>query len=179
MGVKVNLNLPVSVWEVQDTKRIALNTVATVKRRTASGISSEGKPFKKYSRTPLYVAYKGARLKPKGGRVSRTGKSVYYAGGYQQYKHDSRKRSNTNQNVGGRKQSAEVDLVLSGQLMNNLVVLEASLTRFRIGLTKHVRHYGYHVHQERPYIGLTDNEINILVDAVAYDISQKLRGRKI
>jgi hypothetical protein len=63
--------------------------------------------------------------------------------------------------------------------MNNLVVLEASLTRFRIGLTKHVRHYGYHVHQERPYIGLTDDEINILVDAVAYDISQKLRGRKI
>jgi hypothetical protein len=83
MGVKVNLTLPASVWEVQDTKRVALNTVATVKRRTASGISSEGAPFKKYSTKPLYVAYKGARLKPKGGRVSRTGKSVYYAGGYE------------------------------------------------------------------------------------------------
>ena len=62
--------------------------------------------------------------------------------------------------------------------MNNLVVLESSLTRFRIGLTKHVQHYGYAVHEKRPYIGLTDNEINILVNAVSYDISEKLRKGK-
>lgn len=177
MAVKVNLDLPVSVWEVEDTKRLALNTVATVKRRTSKGLSSNGRAFKKYSRTPLYVAYKGARLKPKGGRVSRTGKSVFYEEGYEQYKHDSRKR--TRKKSSGGSQSANVDLVLSGQLMNNLVVLEASLMRFRIGLTKHVRHYGYAVHKERPFIGLTDDEIKILVNAVAYDISQKVRGRKI
>jgi hypothetical protein len=117
------------------------------------GLSSNGGKFKEYSREPMYIAYKGARLKPKGGtRVSRTGASIYYAGGYQQYKHDSRKRQ------GGQGKTAEVDLVLSGQLMNNLVVLEATNTRFRIGLT--------------------DNEINILVNAVAFDISKKL-GRKV
>ena len=173
MTVKVNLKLPRDIWTAKDTKALASNTVATVKRRTMRGISSRGKKFKKYSTNPLYVSFRGARLKPKGGtRLSRTGKSIYYAGGYQQYKEDSRKRR------GGQGQTAEVDLVLSGQLMNNLVVLEATETRFRIGLTKHVRHYGYEVHKIRPYIGLTDNEIDTLVNAVAFDISKKL-GRNV
>lgn len=169
MTVKVNLKLPRDIWTAKDTKALASNTVATVKRRTMRGISSEGKKFKKYSTNPLYVSFRGARLKPKGGtRLSRTGKSIYYANGYRQYKEDSRKRR------GGQGQTAEVDLVLSGQLMNNLVVLQATETRFRIGLTKHVRHYGYEVHKVRPYIGLTDNEIDTLVNAVAFDISKKL-----
>jgi hypothetical protein len=169
MTVKVKLNLPRDIWTAKDTKALASNTVATVKRRTMKGVSSKGKKFKKYSTNPLYVSFRGARLKPKGGtRLSRTGKSIYYAGGYRQYKEDSRKRR------GGQGQTAEVDLVLSGQLMNNLVVLEATETRFRIGLTKHVRHYGYEVHKVRPYIGLTDNEIDTLVNAVAFDISKKL-----
>ena len=173
MTVKVNLKLPRDIWTAKDTKALASNTVATVKRRTMRGISSEGKKFKKYSTNPLYVSFRGARLKPKGGtRLSRTGKSIYYANGYRQYKEDSRKRR------GGQGQTAEVDLVLSGQLMNNLVVLQATETRFRIGLTKHVRHYGYEVHKVRPYIGLTDNEIDTLVNAVAFDISKKLGRNK-
>jgi len=169
---KVNLKLPASVWSANDTKRLASNTLATVKLRTSRGISSTGAPFIEYSTKPLYVAFKGARLKPKGGRVSRTGNSVFYKDGYKQYKQESRKRT------GKAGESAEVDLVLSGQLMNNLVILEATETRFRIGLTKHVQHYGYEVHKKRPYIGLTDDEINILVDAVAIDISNKLRKKK-
>ena len=169
MTVKVKLNLPRDIWTAKDTKALASNTVATVKRRTMKGVSSKGKKFKKYSTNPLYVSFRGARLKPKGGtRLSRTGKSIYYADGYRQYKEDSRKRR------GGQGQTAEVDLVLSGQLMNNLVVLQATETRFRIGLTKHVRHYGYEVHKVRPYIGLTDNEIDTLVNGVAFDISKKL-----
>lgn len=169
---KINLKLPASVWSANDTKRLASNTLATVKLRTSRGISSTGTPFIEYSTKPLYVAFKGARLKPKGGRVSRTGNSVFYKDGYKQYKQESRKRT------GKAGESAEVDLVLSGQLMNNLVILEATETRFRIGLTKHVQHYGYDVHKKRPYIGLTDDEINILVDAVAIDISNKLRKKK-
>ena len=72
MSVKLKLNLPRSVWSAKDTKTVALNTVATVKRRTMKGLSSNGGKFKKYSTKPMYVAFKGARLKPKGGtRVSR------------------------------------------------------------------------------------------------------------
>ena len=65
-------------------------------------------------------------------RKSRTGKSVFYQGGYRQYKEDSRRR-------GGAGDSAEVDLVLSGNMMNNLVIKEATATGFTIGLTDHAQ----------------------------------------
>jgi len=173
MPNKVNLNLPGSVWTAKDTKMLASNTLAAVKLRTSKGIDANGKKFKGYSTKPLYVAFRGARLKPKGGtRKSRTGKSVFYQGGYKQYKHDSRKRS------GGRGKSAEVDLVLSGQLMNNLVVLSATETKFIIGLTKHVRYYGYAVNVDREYLGLTNDEIDTIVEAVSIDISEKLRKKR-
>ena len=173
MPNKVNLNLPGSVWTAKDTKMLASNTLASIKLRTSRGIDANGKKFKGYSTTPLYVAFRGARLKPKGGtRRSRTGKSIFYQGGYKQYKHDSRKRS------GGRGKSAEVDLVLSGQLMNNLVVLSATETKFIIGLTDHVQYYGYAVNQTREYLGLTNEEVDIIVEAVSIDISEKLRKKR-
>ncbi len=173
MGVKLKLNLPANVWTASDTAKIAANTLATIKLRTSKGMSYTGKKFDDYSTNPLYVSYKGARLKPKGGRVSRSGRSVFYIDGYEQYKHESRKRKRGK--VAG--QSANVDLVLSGQLMNNLIVLEATSTRFRIGLTKHVRYYGYSVDNDRPYIGLSDKEIDILVKSIGIDIKQKLRSK--
>tara|TARA_R100000479_G_C6324264_1_gene178949 strand:+ start:371 stop:559 length:189 start_codon:yes stop_codon:yes gene_type:complete len=62
--------------------------------------------------------------------------------------------------------------------MNNFIVLEASANGFRLGLTKHVRHYGYDVNNDREYIGLTKNEVDILVEAVAIDIGNKIRSRR-
>jgi hypothetical protein len=172
MPNKVNLNLPASIWTAKDTKMLASNTLASIKLRTSRGIDANGKKFDDYSTKPIYVSFRGARLKPKGGtRKSRTGKSVFYQGGYQQYKHDSRKRNK-------RAKSAEVDLVLSGQLMNNLVVLSATESKFTIGLTKHVQHYGYAVNADREYLGLTNNEIDIIVEAVSIDISEKLRKKR-
>jgi hypothetical protein len=72
MGARVNLNLPSSLWTAQDSARLALNTLAAIKLRTSKGIDANGQPFDGYSKRPIYVAYRGARLKPKGGRVSRT-----------------------------------------------------------------------------------------------------------
>ena len=172
MAAKVNLNLPASVRTASDSAALALNTLASIKLRTSKGIDANGKKFDEYSQEPLYVPYKGARLKPKGGRKARSGKSVFYQDGYRQYKEESRKRTR------GRGVSAEVDLVLSGQLMNNLIVLEAKASGFKIGLRKHVRHYGYDVNRKREYIGLTKKEVDILVDAVAFDIGNKLRSKR-
>ena len=122
MGAKVKLNLPNSLWTAKDTARLASNTLAMIKLRTSEGLDADRKPFKDYSTKPIYVAFRGARLKPKGGRPSRTGRSIFYAGGYQQYKQESRRR--------GAGSSALVDLVASGALMNNLVVLHASAEKF-------------------------------------------------
>ena len=92
MAANVKLNLPRSLWTAKDSARLASNTLAQIKIRTGKGIDANGQLFKDYSTSPIYVPLKGARLKPKGGRKSRTRKSIYYAKGYAQYKEESRKR---------------------------------------------------------------------------------------
>jgi len=169
MPAKVNIKIPRTLWSAKDSMRLASNTLASIKLRTSRGIDANGAKFDDYSRKPIYVAKKGARLSPKGGRPSRTGQSVYYAGGYEQYKEDSRRRGRK-----GNLDSAQVDLVLSGQLMNNLVIKEATATGFTIGLTKHVQSYGYHVNEKREFLGLTVKDIDVLSEAVGIEVRKKL-----
>ena len=167
MSAKVSLNLPKSLFTAEDSLRLASNTLAQVKIRTGKGVDANGQLFKDYSTTPIYVSKKGARLAPKGGRPSRTGRSVYYKEGYSQYKEESRRR-------GGGGESAAVDLVLSGNMLNNFVVLEATENGFTLGLTNKAQ-YGYAVNEKREFIGLTDGEVEVLVKALEIDLKGKLK----
>ena len=167
MSARVNLNLPQSLWTARDTAGLAANTLASIKLRTSQGKDADGRPFKGYSTTPLYVAKRGARLAPKGGEESRTGDSVYYEGGYRQYKEESRRR-------GGGGDSAEVDLVLSGNMINNLVVKSSTVNQFVIGLTDKAQ-YGYIVNESREFLGLSDKDVDVLVKAVEIEIRKKIR----
>jgi hypothetical protein len=172
MAARINLNLPSSLWTAKDSARLAQNTLAAIKLRTSQGIDADGRKFSSYapySTRPIYIPLRGARLKPKGGRKSRTGRTVFYAGGYDQYKRESRKH--------GTGSSALVDLTLSGALMQNLVVLDATASRFVIGLAAHVRHYGYDVNAEREFLGLSPQDVNVLVSAVQAELTKKIRGR--
>ena len=165
MPTKVNLNLPASLWTARDSARLASDTLASIKLRTTRGIDANGQKFDGYSTEPIYVAKRGARLAPKGGSPTPSGKSVYYEGGYKQYKHDSRRRST----LAG---TAEVDLVLSGNMMNNLVVKEATAKGFTIGLTRHAG-YGYYVNEKREFLGLTSQDIDIITRAVTIELRRK------
>jgi len=165
MPTKVNLNLPSSLWTAKDSARLASDTLASIKLRTTRGIDANGQKFDGYSTEPIYVAKRGARLAPKGGSPTPSGKSVYYEGGYKQYKHDSRRRST----LAG---TAEVDLVLSGNMMNNLVVKEATAKGFTIGLTRNAG-YGYYVNEKREFLGLTSQDIDIITRAVTIELRRK------
>ena len=169
MPSRVKLNLPKSLWSTQMTMRLAQDVLASIKLRTSKGLDANGKKFKKYSTNPLYISTRGARLKPKGGRPSRTGNSIYYEGGYQQYKHESRRR-------GSSSDSAEVDLVLSGNMMNNLIIKEATKDHFVIGLTENAQ-YGYSVNQTREFLGLSPSDIDILMKAAESELRKRLGGR--
>ena len=169
MQARVSLKLPKSLWTKRDSLTLASNTLASIKIRTSKGLDANGQSFKAYSTRPIYILRRGARLKPKGGRLSRTGRSVYYQKGYRQYKHESRKRGR-----GTPGQSAEVDLVLSGNMMNNFVVKQATANGFKIGLTQHAD-YGYDVNMDREFIGLTDQEVDVIVKAVELDLRRKLQ----
>ena len=58
-------------------------------------------------------------------------------------------------------------------MLNNFVVQEATEDGFKLGLTNNAQ-YGYQVNQDREFIGLTDQEVKILVKAVELDIKRKL-----
>jgi hypothetical protein len=173
MAKRFKLNIPSSIWTSQMTLRLAQDVLASIKLRTSRGLDASGKPFRAYSTEPLYVSKRGARLKPKGGRPSRTDNSIYYEGGYQQYKYESRRRGNSSD-------SAEVDLVLSGNMMNNLVVKSATADGFTIGLTDEAT-YGYQVNQTREFLGLSPKDIDILVATAENELRKQLekkRGRR-
>jgi hypothetical protein len=167
MASRAILNLPASLWSDKDAAGLAANIVAMIKLRTSKGLDADGEAFKGYSKKPLYVAKRGARLAPKGGRPTRTGEGVFYEGGYRQYKKESRRR-------GGADDSAEVDLVLSGNMMNNLVVKSATAKQIVIGLTKHAQ-YGYAVNETREFLGLGEDDIDVIVRAIEFDIRRKLK----
>jgi|TARA_R100000482_G_scaffold124358_1_gene76916 hypothetical protein len=169
MPSRVKLNIPKSLWTSKNTLRLAQDVLASIKLRTSKGLDANGKRFKAYSTNPLYVSKRGARLKPKGGQPTPSGESVYYEGGYQQYKHESRRR-------GSSSDSADVDLVLSGNMMNNLVVKEATKDRFVIGLTENAL-YGYRVNQTREFLGLSPSDVDVLLKAAEAELSKRLGGK--
>ncbi len=168
-SVRIKLEIP-ELWSARDSLVMSSDTIALVRIRTYQGKDTADKSFKKYSRSPLYISKRGARLQPKGGRVARGGRSVYYAEGYWQYKHQSRRRQG-----GGASQTAEVDLTLSGALLNNIVTTSATKHGYTVGLSNAVRHYGYTVNDDRPFIGLSPKDRRTLTDAVAARIRTKLR----
>ena len=166
MPSKVNIQVPRSLWTTKDSSNLAMNTLASIKLRTSNGIDAHGAKFKKYSTKPLYVSKRGARLKPKGGEPTDSGKGVFYDGGYRQYKHESRRR-------GSSSDSAEVDLVLSGNMMNNLEVKDATPTGFVIGLNQHAQ-YGYIVNETREFLGLSPKDVDILVKTIEIEVRKKI-----
>lgn len=170
MAKRFQLNLPSSIWTSQMSLRLAQDVLASIKLRTSKGLDANGKPFKPYSTNPIYVSERGARLKPKGGRPSRTGNSIYYEGGYQQYKDESRRR-------GSSSDSAEVDLVLSGNMMNNLIVKSATAEGFTIGLTDEAT-YGYQVNQSREFLGLSPKDVDVLVKAAENELRKQLERKR-
>ena len=169
MPSRVNINIPKSLWTSKNTLRLAQDVLASIKLRTSKGLDANGKKFKPYSTTPLYVSFRGARLKPKGGQITASGSGVFYEDGYREYKHESRRR-------GSSSDSAEVDLVLSGNMMNNLVVKEATKDHFTIGLTENAL-YGYQVNQTREFLGLSPSDINVLMKAAEAELRKRLGGK--
>ena len=67
-------------------------------------------------------------------------------------------------------QTSEVDLTLSGQLMQNFTVLQSSSQGFTIGLLEPVQQYGYFVNDRRKFIGLTDEEVQKLIKMIEINL---------
>ena len=162
MKATLSLNLPPLNLTKTMMKGIAQDILAIIKIRIYKGLDYNLSKFKAYSTKPIYIGYKSTtykRLKPKRG--IKKPNSMFFAGGYAEYKEKSRKRSNA---IEG--QTASIDLTLSGMMMQNFVVLDATNTKFTIGLLPPVQDYGYAVNKDRGFIGLADKEVDQLVQIV-------------
>ena len=58
-------------------------------------------------------------------------------------------------------------------MMNNLVVKEATALGFTIGLTKHAQ-YGFAVNETREFIGLSPDDVEVLMDSAEAELRRKL-----
>ena len=162
MKATISLNLPPLNLTKTMMKGIAQDILAIIKIRIYKGLDYNLNKFRAYSTKPIYIGYKSTtykRLKPKRG--IKKPNSMFFAGGYAEYKEKSRKRSNA---IEG--QTASIDLTLSGMMMQNFVVLDATNTKFTIGLLPPVQDYGYAVNKDRGFIGLADKEVDQLVQIV-------------
>lgn len=162
MKTKINLSLPSLAMTQPKMLAIGLDMVSIIKIRIYKGLDANEKPFLGYSTKPLFVAKKSPlarRLAPKGGIKTKNG--MFFAGGYREYKEKSRRRSNA---IEG--QTAEVDLTLSGMMIQNFTVLSSTSRSFVIGLLPPVRHYGYNVNSRRSFIGLSPKEVDQLIEIV-------------
>jgi len=162
MKATISLNLPPLNLTKPMMIGIAQDILAIIKIRIYKGLDYNLSKFKPYSTRPITIGYQSTtykRLKPKGG--IKTPKGMLFNGGYAEYKEKSRKRSNS---IEG--QTASVDLTLSGMMLQNFVVLDATNARFTIGLLPHVQDYGYKVDKDRGFIGLAPKEVDQLVQIV-------------
>jgi hypothetical protein len=158
---------------VKDMRSLGLDVVAVVRQRTLAGKDSRGQPFKSYSTRAIYITKAGARLAPKGGRTTPSGKSVFYAEklGYAQYKRASRGFSSSIKGA-----TAEVDLWLSGQMMNSLHVSRATTTQVRVSLGAREALYGAHVNKVRRFMGLTRKERDLMAGDLEAIVEKRLAG---
>ncbi|MFZ5426672.1 MAG: hypothetical protein ACOZEN_06835 [Thermodesulfobacteriota bacterium] len=135
-----------------------------IKKRTEAGRDVTGRTFRPYSTTPIYVSKK-SRPAPQGGiktprtqrrtalyarqtgrvvtasRSKRGGRSVFFPGGYREYK----------RNIYGR----GVNLTLTGRMLGSLYVEQAGPKRFIIGFHGKAENVKARGNQEtRPFFGV-------------------------
>ena len=179
MGIIVNMRLGISKAQLASPRimrQIGMDSILLIRERTVAGQSYTGQAFKPYSTKPISIP-KTAFPKPKGGRPSNSGRSVFYAGGYREYKQLSRMPGTVRprKNKAAKKPTAEVDLTLTGLLMNSMHVTQVTKTSVTVGVTGPALDYAYYVNQARPFMGLSTTDINILADVYSDLIARELR----
>lgn len=145
---------------------IGNSVVALIRKRTTvDGESYTGGGFKPYSTRPIYITRgrgTGARLAPKGGRPTPSGQSVYYDGGYADYKRQS-------------SGSSVVNLTLSGQLMRSIAVAKATRRQVVVQTGSGVSDYARGVNDARPFMGVSEAERPVLERVAQAQVEAHIR----
>ena len=144
-------------WGRSEMGMIGLALQTAIKKRAfMQGHGVNDSPHKAYSTNPIYISRSGKtakRLKPKGGR--KTKRSVFYAGGYREYK-----RASTTGSKGPG--SGKPNLTLSGQLLRSIRLGRVTRTRAIVRMWGRPKVYGSYVDSKRPFFGISRNDSKVI-----------------
>lgn len=142
--------------------RIGNAVVALIRVRTLRGRSAKGDPFKPYSTRRIWIPLNkgaGARLAPKGGKLSRTRKSMRYDGGWAEYKQRSAMQGQLPQGGAASGPTAAVNLTLSGQMLRSIRPAQADDRSVVVQVGDGAADYAEGVQQARPFMGVAPDEM--------------------
>jgi hypothetical protein len=149
-------------WDRQAMAEVAqVAIVAQTQRAMVKGLGNDDRPMKPYSRRPTYISVR-AFPKPRGGRPSASGRSVYFPGGYAQYK----------RGIAG---NARVNLTSSGRMRRSFRTKTLRRLLAVIGLSGTPAVYGRFVNERRPWIGLSRADREIVKRAVSRALTDALK----
>jgi hypothetical protein len=177
--IKVKLSMPLAQMKLvtpQMMRVVALDSIALIRERTVSGLDVNGQPFKPYSTKPIYI--QNTRFpRPRGGQPA--GKSVFYQGGYKEYKELSREpgKVGPRRNKKAKGPTAEVDLTLTGLMLNSIQVTKVLSTGYILEVIGKAGKYAGYVNVKREFMGLTIPEQRMIAESFDEQIAKKLRGR--
>ena len=165
--------LPRTVFDLIAARQLGqVATTAIVTRTFSKGLDVKDQPFDPYSTTPTNVSTDNPRMRPRGGRKTKGGRSVHYAGGYRQYKRDT---------TG----SDRVNLTLSGELQRAVAVLSATNTRIVIGVRGGAARHGAYLQIQgrgrpaRVWMGISPNDRHVIRLALRAIVVASLRRQGV
>ena len=151
----------------------ALDTIVLIRERTGGGRDAMDKPFTGYSTTPIYISKK-AFPKPRGGTPKN--KTVFYSGGYKQYKKESRQPGTvgTRKNQRAKKPTAEVDLTRTGLMLNSITPIDYYDRGFSLGFMGPAQKYAVYVNQKTFFMGLSPKDMKIIGKLLKAQVMRRL-----
>jgi hypothetical protein len=165
------------IWTDIDSLATGQDASELIRIRTERGIDANGKPFAPYSpRGPVYINPRrgiGLALTPKGGTLSRTGRTMKFAD-YGEYKLLSNTKTGRVVSAAYSSAGRRPTLIASGRMMISVRPRSHDRTQVQVGVGDEVATYAAGVQQLRPFIGLTAADTEVLVKAMSARIADNL-----
>lgn len=168
---------PRAIWRDEDSLATGLDAAQIMRIRTERGIDATGKPFVAYStHGPVYINPRrgiGLALTPKGGTWSSTGQTMKFKD-YGEYKLLSNTKAGRGFSAAYAASGTRPTLIASGRMMNSLRPRSHDRDHVTVGVGDETATYAAGVHERRPFVGLTPENVELLLSAMAQRVADNL-----
>ena len=165
LDISINIvGLPTVFTDAVAMAQIGNAVKILIVRRTQRGTDANGRAFLGYATNPIWISTgTGRPLAPKGGTLSRTGKTMRFDGGYKEYKERSRGPGQRPSVSTPAASTSEVDLLLTGDLMRSIKVTETTAETVTVAAgVGMATEYADPVNDRREFMGIAPDDVPLL-----------------